>query len=80
MIPLSVLISIVIFMGSILLGIFLFFNPGLVIEIQKRFYARINWKIEPISMSKEIRNTKIMGLFLIIITLSAIIYIIMKVI
>jgi len=36
----------------------------LAIEIQKRFYARINWRIEPISMQKELRNTKIMGIFL----------------
>jgi hypothetical protein len=48
------------------IGIFLILNPALAIEIQRRFYARINWKIEPISMKKEIRNTRIMGCLLII--------------
>jgi len=46
-------------------GLFLIIRPSLAIEIQRRFYAMINWKIEPISMSKEIRNTRIMGWFLI---------------
>jgi hypothetical protein len=39
-------------------------RPELAIEIQKRFYAKINWRIEPVSMPKEIRNTRIMGWFL----------------
>lgn len=46
------------------IGLFLFLRPALAIKIQKRFYEKINWRIEPISMPKEIRNTKIMGLFL----------------
>jgi len=50
---------------SLGLGLFIFFKPALAIEIQKRFYALINWRIEPISMPKELRNTKIMGIFLI---------------
>ena len=75
MATLLLIISILFFMGSILIGILLFVNPGLAIEIQRRFYARINWRLEPISMTKEIRNTKIMGLFLIIITVLTIIYI-----
>ena len=33
----------------------------LAIEIQKKFYELINWEIIPISMKKEIRNTKILG-------------------
>ncbi|MEK6563652.1 MAG: hypothetical protein AABZ65_01325 [Candidatus Omnitrophota bacterium] len=31
---------------------------------------RINWRIEPVSMPKEIRNTKLMGVFLIIAALA----------
>jgi len=54
---------------SIIIGLFLFFRPALAIEMQKKFYAKINWRIEPISLKKEIRNTKIMGLFLIIFVL-----------
>jgi len=60
--PILILISLI----SIIIGLFLFFRPALAIEIQKKFYAKINWRIEPISLQKEIRNTKIMGLFLII--------------
>ena len=56
------------FIISIVIGLFLFFKPILSIELQKRFYEKINWRIEPISFKKEIRNTKIMGIFLIIIS------------
>ena len=48
------------------IGFLLAIKPNLAIEIQRRFYCHINWKIEPISMSKELRNTRIMGLFLIV--------------
>jgi hypothetical protein len=59
--PLLILIS----LSSLIIGLFIFLKPALAIEIQKKFYAKINWHIEPISMQKEVRNTKIMGLFLI---------------
>jgi hypothetical protein len=49
---------------GIIIGLFVFFKPILTIEIQKKFYEKINWRIEPISMQKEIRNTKIMGILL----------------
>ena len=68
-------LSILIFVINILIGLFLFLNPALAIEIQKKFYEKINWRIEPIFMQREIRNTKIMGLFLIVITLLTITYI-----
>lgn len=48
-------------------GLFLFMNPSSAIEIQRKFYEMINWRIEPISMEKEIRSTKFMGLFVAII-------------
>lgn len=64
--------------ASILVGSFLFLNPVLAIEIQKKFYEKINWRIEPISMQKEIRNTKIMGLSLIAITVLIIIYVLIR--
>ena len=59
---------------SLSLGIFMLRKPKLAIEIQRRFYAKINWKIEPVSIQKEIRNTKLMGSFLIMLSLSMIIY------
>ena len=45
-------------------GLFMFMRPEAAIELQRRFYARINWRMEPISMSKELRNTRIMGAIL----------------
>jgi hypothetical protein len=53
---------------------FMISNPGLTIEIQRRFYAKINWKIEPISMQKEIHNTRIMGYLLIILLIIILIF------
>jgi len=58
---------------SLALGLVVFFKPAAVIEFQRRFYEKINWRVEPISMPKEIRNTKIMGLFLIVISLAAVV-------
>jgi hypothetical protein len=59
---------------SAAIGFFVFFKPELTIELQKRFYTLINWRMEPISMTKEIRNTKIMGLFLVFLSLATVIY------
>lgn len=67
--PLISAILILISAAGALSGIFLFFNPAFCIEIQKKFYENINWRIEPISMPREIRNTRLMGLFLIIISI-----------
>lgn len=74
-IPLTpVLISVV----SIVIGLFVFFKPELTIEIQKKFYERINWRIEPISMQREIRNTKIMGIFLVTLSVITVIFVLVK--
>jgi hypothetical protein len=62
LLPTLIVISFV----GLFIGAFLILKPQLAIEIQKRFYALINWKIEPISMSCELRNTKIMGWLLIL--------------
>ena len=63
--PVLIIVSVI----CVSIGVFLFFKPGTTIDLQKRFYEKINWRIEPISMEKEIRNTKIMGLFLVGVTL-----------
>ena len=47
---------------AVLNGVVCLFNPILAIKIQQKFYERINWKIEPINLKKELRNTRIMGL------------------
>ena len=60
------------------IGFLLVIKPNLAIEIQRRFYAKINWKIEPISMSKEVRNTRIMGLFLIVVLVITLVFLFTK--
>ena len=63
MLPMSIATIIVV------AGLFLFLRPAHAIELQRRFYEKINWRIEPISMQKELRNTKIMGIGLIVMTI-----------
>lgn len=60
---------------STLFGTFVVRYPQKTIEIQKEFYALINWRVEPIDLEKEIRNTRIMGGFLLIFTLATCAYI-----
>ena len=71
--PFLILLAIAII--GLAVGFLLLCNPALAIEIQQRFYEKINWRIAPISLSKELRNTKLMGLFLIIISLTTQIYV-----
>jgi hypothetical protein len=59
-------------------GFLMLINPALAIEIQRRFYEKINWNIEPISVSIEIRNTRIMGGFIIIIVIAALFFVLTK--
>jgi len=54
---------------GIITGLWIFLKPVLTIEMQRKFYEKINWRIEPISMRKEIRNTKVMGMFLALVCL-----------
>jgi uncharacterized BrkB/YihY/UPF0761 family membrane protein len=68
------LIPILFSLFGIVVGLFIFFNPSQAIEIQRRFYEKINWRIEPISMQKEISNTKIMGIFLFILSVITLIF------
>lgn len=65
---------------GIIIGMFVFSKPELTIEIQRKFYEKINWRIEPISMAKEIRNTKIMGIFLATVSLITIVSCCLKII
>lgn len=59
-IPLLPLIAVISVIG-IGIGCMLIAKPSAAIELQKRFYEKINWRMEPISMPKEIRNTRLMG-------------------
>lgn len=71
MLPVLILFSII----GLGIGVFMVINPHLSIEIQRRFYCLINWKIEPISLSKEIRNTRAMGWFLIILSVTTLFFV-----
>jgi hypothetical protein len=66
------LILTIISAAGVATGMFIFFKPESTIEIQRKFYENINWRIEPVSMKKEIRNTKIMGIFLAALSMAAI--------
>lgn len=59
---------------SLIIGLLLAINPALSIKIQIRFYEKINWRMEPISMQKEIRNTRIMGIFLILVSIFILVF------
>ncbi len=60
------------------IGAFMVINPRLSIEIQRKFYCHINWKIEPISLPKEIGNTRAMGWFLIIFSVTTLFFALTK--
>ena len=56
------------------LGLFIFLRPKKVIDLQIKFYWHINWKMEPVSWGKEIRNTRFMGLSLVILVILSFFY------
>ena len=65
---------------GIIVGAFLHLKAALAIEMQRKFYLSINWRIEPVSMEKELKNTKIMGRIMVFISiLTALVYTVMKV-
>ena len=74
------LLSMTIFLSpdSILIGSFLFLKPAAAIELQRKFYEKINWRMEPIIVEKEIKNTKIMGIFLFIVGVVTLVYLVVR--
>jgi hypothetical protein len=60
---------------AIVLGGLIAWKPKKTIDIQIAIYRPFNWKIEPISMEKEIRNTRIMGLVVLILGVLSLTYI-----
>ncbi|MFA5087858.1 MAG: hypothetical protein WC552_02350 [Candidatus Omnitrophota bacterium] len=65
-------------LASLFLGAFIYLKPQKTFAMQKKFYAMINWNIEPISMEKEMRNTKVMGLFLMIFVMFTCFYVMIE--
>lgn len=62
---------------AIVLGALVAWKPKKTIEIQIAIYRPFNWKVEPISMEKEIRNTRIMGLVVLILGMLSLTYILL---
>ena len=60
------------------LGILLMWKPRKVIDIQIAMYRPFNWELKPISMEREVKNTRIMGIELLIIAVCAAILVIVQ--
>jgi hypothetical protein len=71
-------IVVLIALCSIAAGVFLVRAPARVIDLQKRFYASINWRMEPIDVPRELRNTAAMGVFLIACVVAATSYALLR--
>lgn len=54
------------------MGMLIFLRPRETIEMQIHFYRLINWRLEPVSWGLELRNTRLMGVFLMLIVVGII--------
>lgn len=59
---------------AMVFGALIAWQPKKTIELQMALYRPFNWRLEPISMEKEIRNTRIMGVALLIIGTISLVY------
>lgn len=59
-------VFLIVAVSAFTVGAFIYVKPQKAFDIQKAFYRLINWNIEPISWDKEIRNTKAMGMILVV--------------
>ncbi len=64
--PIVLMVAVPSYMFGLALGFLLFFKPAFAIEIQRRFFLAINWRLEPVSMERELRMTRYMGIFLLV--------------
>ncbi|HNW39706.1 MAG TPA: hypothetical protein PL125_04160 [Candidatus Omnitrophota bacterium] len=69
--PLGIMFAVV----GTALGALMIVNPALIIKIHIKSTERSNWRTEPISMEKELKNTKFRGINLIAVCLFAFLYI-----
>ena len=70
LLPLSIMFSVV----GIVFGLIMVYKAPLIIKMQIKAFARSNWRMEPISMEKELKNTKISGINLIAVCVLTLIY------
>ena len=59
---------------AIVFGALIAWKPKKTIDTQIAIYRKINWKMEPVSMKKEMRNTQIMGLTVLIFGVISLVY------
>jgi len=78
MMSMPLLIFVAISLASAVFSLILILKPDFCIEMQKKFYRSINWNMEPVSMAKEIRNTRMMGVGLGATVILVVIYISIK--
>jgi hypothetical protein len=65
------LIAVPVYVFCLLLGFLLFLRPAQALEIQRRFYFSINWRVEPVSVERELRMTRLMGIFMIVMVVTS---------
>jgi hypothetical protein len=68
-------VSVVFIILGIVVGLLVYFYPVSVMRIQVKFYEKINWRIEPISLQKEFDRTRNTGLYLVVLSILSGIYI-----
>ena len=56
-------------------GLFMVYKADTIMKIEIKNSAKSNWRMEPISLERELKNTKIRGINLIAICILAIVYI-----
>lgn len=73
MLPITLTLLMLVSFG---LGLYLVLRPSRMISLQQKFYEKINWKMTPLNMKREILNTRLMGIFLLVFALLTAIYIV----
>jgi len=69
--PIAIILAVV----GIGFGLFMIYKSDAIIKIHIKSAAKSNWRVEPISMEKELKNTKIRGINFVALCILAIIYI-----
>jgi hypothetical protein len=62
------------FLASIAFGLLLIMKPAKAIELQRRAHVKFNWRLEPVNMTTEIRNTQMLGFMIMGALLTFIVY------
>jgi len=68
-------VSIALIVTGIIVGLFVFFYPVSVMRMQVKFFEKLNWRVELISLQKEFNRIRHTGLYLVVLCLCAGVYI-----